>query len=161
MKKWIFSICIIVAIIIMNACKKDKQDTIDKPLYDEISQSGYTYYQNGNILNGVSPSPHGAFKLRFNAIAFAALDSLGELPNGNVFPAGSVLVKEVYENGALSLYVVMKKDPSSENEAGGWLWAEYKPDGGIDYSVNKKGQDCIGCHSGGISRDYTRTFDLH
>lgn len=161
MKKTIFSVFLISSIIAMHACRKDKLDVIDKPLYDEISESGYIYFQNGNLLKGVSPSPHGAFKLRFNSIALAALDSTGRLPKGNKFPIGSILVKEVYENGALSLYVVMKKDPSSEHDGNEWLWAEYKTDGSIDYSIKKQGQGCIGCHSGGTSRDLTRTFDLH
>jgi hypothetical protein len=147
--------------IVVNACRKDKLNVTDKPLYEEISQSGFTYFQNGSLLSGVSPSPHGAFKLKFNAIASAALDSTDRLPKGNKFPTGAVLVKEVYENGVLRLYVVMKKDPSNQNQGTEWLWAEYNTDGSVDYSINKKGQDCIGCHSGGMNRDLTRTFDLH
>lgn len=161
MKKKAISVLLLLLIIWVTACRKDKSLTADKLVYNEMQEGGFTYYQNGSLLNGVSPSPHGAFKLRFNGIALAALDSLGELPKGGIFPTGSVLVKEVYENGSLSLYVVMKKDPSNEHEGSGWLWAEYNPDGTVDYPLNKKGQDCIGCHSGGISRDLTRTFDLH
>lgn len=161
MKKNAVGILLLLLMIYVTACRKDKSLTADKLLYNEINESGYTYYQNGNLLNGVSPSPHGAFKLRFNAIALAALDSLRELPKGSTFPEGAVLVKEVYENGSLSLYVVMKKEPSNQNEGSGWLWAEYNPDGSVDYPVNKKGQDCIGCHNGGLTRDLTRTFDLH
>jgi hypothetical protein len=161
MKKIVCSLLIMITIVVINACRKDKLDVVDRPLYDEISESGYTYFQNGNLLTGVSPSPHGAFKLRFNSIAWAALDSTGRLPKGTRFPEGSILVKEVYENGELSLYVVMKKDPSSQHEGNEWLWAEYATDGSVDYSIKKQGQDCIGCHSGGVSRDLTRTFDLH
>ena len=162
MKKITFYLLLtLILAVVIQSCKKDKMKNNDKDLYAEISENSYVYYQNGKLLNGVSPSPHGSFKLRFNAVALAALDSLGELPKGASFPTGSMLVKEVYENSSLSLYVVMKKDPSNESEGSGWLWAEYNTDGSVDYSVNKKGQDCIGCHSGGLSRDLTRTFDLH
>ncbi|HSH67898.1 MAG TPA: cytochrome P460 family protein [Bacteroidia bacterium] len=153
---------LLMVFIILNACKKDKMDkNSDVQLYTEITQSGFTYFQNGNLLNGVSPSPHGAFKLRFNSIAFAALDSAGKLPVGSMFPAGSILVKEVYTGNTLSLYVVMKKDPSNENAGNDWVWAEFNTDGSVDFSVTKKGDACIGCHSGSPNRDLTRTFDLH
>ena len=154
----------IAALIVVSSqsCKKDKTDTdADNALFSEISASGYTYYQNGNVLNGVSPSPHGSFKLRFNATAFAALDSTGELPSGNSFPSGSIIVKEIQSGAAISLFAVMKKDPGSGNSGSGWLWAEFKPDGSTVVSTGEKGSGCVGCHSGSPNRDLTRTFDLH
>lgn len=145
------------------SCKKDEETDVDgdNALYSEISMSGYTYYQNGDLLTGVSPSPHGSFRLRFNATALAALDSTGELPAGSSFPNGSVIVKEVGTASAVSLYAVMKKDPSNSNAGSGWLWAEYEPGGSVAYSVARNGEGCISCHSGTPNRDLTRTFDLH
>ncbi len=163
MKKTIITIgLIITTIVTIQSCKKDKADTdADNALYSEITAGGYTYYQSGTLLSGVSPSPHGSFKLRFNATALAALDSIGELPSGSIFPTGSIIVKEIFSGSSINLYAVMKKDPSNENAGSGWLWAEFNTDGSAAFSTGKKGDGCISCHSGSPNRDLTRTFDLH
>lgn len=163
MKKTIIIITfILTSIIIIQSCKKDKTDTDqENSLYSEITTSGYTYYKSGNLLSGVSPSPHGSFKLRFNTTALAALDSTGELPIGSSFPTGSIIVKDIFNGSNISLYAVMKKDPSNKNAGSGWIWAEFNPDGSVFFNTNKKGSSCTGCHSGSPSRDLTRTFDLH
>jgi hypothetical protein len=163
MKKTIITIgFFLTVLIIIQSCKKDKVVTdADNALYSEITASGYSYYQNGYMLSGVSPSPHGSFKLRFNATAYAALDSNGELPIGSSFPTGSIIVKEIYNVSSLNLYAVMKKDPSNENAGSGWVWAEFNIDGSTAFSTGKKGDACISCHSGTPNRDLTRTFDLH
>lgn len=163
MKKTLSTVCLILSlIVIIQSCKKDEEDTdADKALYSEITASGYSFYQSGNVLPGVSPSPHGSFKLRFNATALAALDSTGELPSGGTFPTGSIIVKDVYSNGSISLYAVMKKDPSNGNAGNGWVWAEFQPGGSVSFSTSKKGDGCISCHSGTPNRDLVRTFDLH
>ncbi|HNR19351.1 MAG TPA: hypothetical protein PKN75_12045 [Bacteroidia bacterium] len=77
MKKTIVTIgLILTSIVITQSCKKDKTDTdADNALYSEITTDGYTYYQSGNLLSGVSPSSRGSFKLRFNAAALAAQGS--------------------------------------------------------------------------------------
>lgn len=153
---------LMASLITMHSCKKDKSDTeADNALYSEVASTGYSYYQNGNVLPRVSPSPHGNFKLRFNAKALSALDSTGELPPGSSFPSGSIIVKEVFSGSSVSLYAVMKKDPSNDNAGNGWVWAEFNPDGSAAFSVVKKGDGCISCHSGTPNRDLTRTFDLH
>lgn len=157
---------ILVTVAFINSCKDDDDDpvpvpTADEALFDEVTASGYTFYQGGNILPADSASPHGSFKLRLNATAQAALDSTGELPTGGTFPTGSILVKEVYNGTTLSLYAVMKKDPSNTNSGQGWLWAEYDTDGATNFSVLNKGNNCTSCHSSTPNRDLVRTFDFH
>jgi hypothetical protein len=155
-------IILITLIALIQSCKKDKAETtVDSSLYDEIVAGGFTYYRNANVLSGVAPSPHGSFRLRFNSTALAALDSTGELPAGNTFPNGSMLVKEVFSGGAVNIYVVMKKDPSNANASNGWVWGEFNTDGTTAYSVSNNGAACVSCHSGTPNRDLTRTFDLH
>ncbi|MCX6273919.1 MAG: cytochrome P460 family protein [Bacteroidetes bacterium] len=163
MKKYILlSGIVALSVISIQSCKKDKTDPdADNKLYSEATASGFTKYQNDTLLSAASPSPHGSFKLRFNSTAAAALDSTGELPSGNTFPYGSVIVKDVYNGTDLKLYAVMKKDPSSSNSGNGWLWAEFNPDGSVVFSTGKKGDGCVSCHSGSPNRDLTRTFDLH
>lgn len=149
-------------IIIVQSCKKDKLDKgADKELYAEIKAGGFSYYQNGATLSAAAASPHGAFKLRFNAVALASLDSTGELSVGHIFPTGSVLVKEVYNGTNLSLYAIMKKDPLNSNAGNSWIWAELKVDGSAQFSTGKKGDGCISCHSDTPNRDLVRTFDFH
>ena len=153
---------IITFILIIHGCTKE---TIvvdsDNELYKEITESGFTFYQSGVLLSGASPNPHGSFKLRFNAIAFAALDNSEELPTGSSFPDGSVIVKDIYNGSSIDLYAVMKKDASNTKAGSDWLWAEFGTDGSMVYSIDKKGSGCTGCHGGSPSRDFTRTFDLH
>ncbi|MDZ4714191.1 MAG: cytochrome P460 family protein [Cytophagales bacterium] len=131
----------------------------DAALFAETTASGYTFYQGGNTLTGMGP--HGNFKLRFNATAAAVLDGTGELPPGNSFPTGSVLVKDIQGGSGITLYAVMKKDPANSNAGSGWLWAEYNPSGGVVVSVKSKGSGCVSCHSTSPNRDLVRTFDLH
>lgn len=153
----------LLAVCLHSACKKDKSSSEDKELFDEMVNNSYTYYQNSQaILNAAGISPHGNFKLKFNATAQAALDSTGKLPAGSSFPSGSLIFKEVYGSGtALSLYAIMKKAPGNSNAGSNWLWAEYKPDGETIVSVKEKGSGCISCHSGNVNRDLTNSFDLH
>jgi hypothetical protein len=157
---------IIGFIAVVQSCKKDDETTSgDKDLYNAISStSGYTYYVGTpGITAAVGNSPHGFERVRFNAIAQAALDSTGKLPIGASFPTGSIIVKEIYPSasGSLNLYAVMKKDPGNGSAASGYLWAEYKTDGSAAVSISKNGSGCISCHSGTPTRDLVKSFDLH
>ncbi len=160
-------ISIFITAGVIHSCKSDDDDeppapNADEALFTEVTASGYTFYQGGSILPPDSASPHGFFKLRFNSIALAVLDSTGELPSGSTFPEGSILVKEVYTGGGnLDLYAVIKKAPSNTNAGGGWLWAEYDTNGAVSFSVSNKGSGCVSCHSLAPNRDLVRTFDFH
>lgn len=157
---------IVLSSIVVSSCKKKKEEQEEEDnnaaFYNEIkSTDGYTYYKNDSILPSKGPSPHGSFKVRFNSIAQAALDSTGALPKGEKFPNGSIIVKEAYSGSNISIIIPMKKDPSHSNSANGWIWAEYKPGGSTVYSISKNGKDCTGCHSAGDHRDFIKIFDLH
>ena len=155
---------ICAGVIVIYSCTSSETPTPspqdpDAALFAEVVASGYTYYQAGAALPGMGP--HGDIKIRFNATAAGALDGTGELPVGNSFPTGSILVKEVHNGSTLTLYAVMKKDPSNSNAGSGWLWAEYLPSGGVIASVKDKGANCVSCHSLTPNRDLSRAFDLH
>jgi len=117
--------------------------------------AGTTYYQNGNILSAAGNSPHGSFKLRFNAKATSVLNGQLELSPSGIFPDSSLLVKEVFSGTTLQLYAVMFK------HKGEWAWAEYGVTGNVIYSLANQGGACISCHSQSPNRDLVRTFDLH
>ena len=148
-------------LVIITSCKKKLIKETDEEIYDALAESGFVYYQGGGVLQAKGGSPHGPFKLKFNGTAQTVLNSNQELPTGNTFPNGSILVKELYNGTTLNLYVVMKKDDSNKYAEQGWLWAEYDTDGEVVYSVGEKGSSCISCHTATPNRDLIRTFDLH
>ena len=164
MKKYIaFIFLLSVLIVTIQSCKKTTQE--DKVLFDEIkSTTGYTYYVGTpGITAGTGNSPHGFERVRFNSIAQAALDSTGKLPSGASFPDGAIIVKDIYSSavGSINLYAVMKKATTNSAAGSGYLWAEFETDGKAAFSISKKGDGCISCHSGSANRDLVRTFDLH
>ena len=131
-------------------------------LYEESKSSSLVYYQGkDSIRTPQGGSPHGDFKVRFNDIAAASLGADGRLPVGSEFNNGALIVKEVFKNGVLDLYAVMKKDPESKFAASKWVWAEFDRDGKSIYNVSRRGSGCTGCHTSGTHRDLVRIFDLH
>lgn len=162
---------IAAATLALPNCQKDKEDTPgpdpkpktpDEALFDLSKNSSFTYYKGENkILDAATDSPHGSFKLRFNAKAKSALDATGKLPTGGSFPDSSIVLKEVYVGNTLQLLVPMMKLRGNANSGSGWLWGEYKPDGTVLYSVTSKGDACVPCHSRTKNRDLVRSFDLH
>ena len=143
-----------------NELPGDSIDT-DESLFYQLQETGYSYYQGGQVLSPASASPHGNFRLRFNEIAWNALDASGKLPNNASFPEGSVIVKEVITGNAITVLAVIKKSRSDVNSANGWLWAELSPTGDAYFSINNRGSGCTSCHGDTPNRDFVRTFDLH
>jgi hypothetical protein len=157
----------IVAVFTLKSCVNHEisdpsvEPTTDLSLFEQGTENSFTYYQNGNILQAESPSPHGQFKLRFNTIATTVLDATGELPADGKFPNGSIVVKEAYQNNALTGLIIIKKASTDANASNGWLWGFYSLDGVATISIEEKGSQCVGCHSSSPNRDLIRTFDLH
>jgi hypothetical protein len=149
---------------VLTSCKEENAEKDeDKDLYEEVkSTTGYTWYKNNDTIQASSSeSAHNDFfRVRFNAIAQAALTDDGKLPVNGSFPDGSIVAKELFntQDGALQLTAVMKKT-NSDNGAGGWLWAEFKADGTVAYSTDEKGAGCLSCHSVN-DRDHVRIFEL-
>lgn len=147
---------------ILSACTKEvaKNPELafsDKALYDSCrNNSAFKYYKNKDSVYHVaaaSNSPHGAFKLRFNFVAYAALTNNGQLPVGKKFPEGSMVVKEVQSNG---MYAFMYKHNSS------WLWGEVYADGTTAFSVYKDASTaCVSCHSQSGQRDLVVSFAFY
>jgi hypothetical protein len=134
----------------------------DESLFDEINAAGFEYYQSGDLLSPVSPSPHGKFRLKYNDIMISSLDPSGELPTGAAMKSGAIVVKEIYNDlDELQLYAVIKKAPGDANAQSGQLWAEYALDGEPLISIEGKGAACVDCHASTPNRDRLKTFDLH
>ena len=147
------------AALCVTGCAKKKTTSA---LYRECtSLSLVSFLNKDTVLQPAGGSPHGAFRLKFNATAAGALDAGGRLPSGEKFPEGSVIVKEIMKNGQTELFAVMKRDPNSRFASHKWIWAEIDPTGGEIYSVSKRGDACTGCHSETPNRDLARSFDYH
>jgi hypothetical protein len=113
------------------------------------------------MLSPAAASPHGNYKLRFNDIAWSALDGSGKLPSNASFPEGSLIVKEVFSGDVITVFAVMKKSRNDFNAANGWVWAEISPTGDAYFSVKQRGSGCVSCHGDTPNRDFVRSFDLH
>lgn len=166
MKKAItFTLLLTVISTVWISCKKDASDDPDSEigrLYTEVNDNNFVYYKGEDkVLSPKGSSPHGDFKLRFNNIALAALDSTGKLPLGASFPDGSIVLKEIIKDGKVDAYYPMKKDQNNANAAKGWLWYAFDKGGKVKTKLSDKGSDCVGCHSASGNRDFTLTFDLH
>ena len=129
----------------------------DKALLDSCkNDAAFTFYKGNNnfiTTDASAGSPHGNFKLKFNKIAAAALGSDGELPAGQVFPNGSMVVKETQSNYYAFIY---KKD-------GAWLWGEANFDGSIliQSVVSDATAACINCHTRPGVKDFVVSFDYY
>lgn len=155
-----FSFISLFIIIVLVSCKKEEKTSNN--LFSESTSSNLKFYKNKDTLySPAGNSPHGDFKLKFNSTALALLDSTGKLPKGVAFSYGSLIVKEIYKNGKLFMYAVMKKTTHSKFAYNEWMWAEYSPEGEEIYGIGLRGKACISCHQTGLSRDFTRSFDLH
>ncbi|PBQ33882.1 hypothetical protein CNR22_19530 [Sphingobacteriaceae bacterium] len=157
--KFIFPFLIVLMALI--CCTKDQGKNpslayTDYALLDSCKQNRHYYYKDDatTLLSGAH-GPHGTFKLRFNTIAYRALTDKGTLPVGNVFPDGSLIIKDIYSGGALNLYALMYK------RSGTWLWAEIEPGGNIHHSINSAESICTGCHSQSGNRDLAVSFNFY
>jgi hypothetical protein len=110
-------------------------------------------------LNG-SSAHQPMVRVGLNLAALKALPD-GRATEGLSFPDGSIILKEIRMNGGTSLFAVLYKERDNPLSSGGWLWAEYKPDGTVVFSIQNKGIGCIDCHSReqGPLHDHVRTFE--
>ena len=156
--------CAVAAMLLVGACKKVSNE--DGQLFDRVrTTNGFTYYQNDfQYLSSSAQSGHNhpLFRVRFNSVAQAALDSSGKLPHDSVFPSGSLIVKELYDDnsGTIKLLAIMEKVSLNSPSGSKWTWAEYEPKGTVKVSLFDKGAQCISCHNTPDNRDFVRTFDL-
>ncbi len=142
--------------------------TSDSAFFTLVTQTepfgSYTSFPGlaGNTSGILSGSSAHVPRIRvsMNATAFGVLQN-GRLPSGATFPDGSIILKEVLDNGVASVYAVMRKDPGNALAGNGWLWAEYRPDGGTVFALANRGNVCTSCHSlnQGPQNDYVRSFE--
>lgn len=152
----------VLSLCIIYSCAKDQGRNpslayTDFGLLDSCkNNAAFVYYKNDdNTVYPGSNGPHGAFKIKFNHVAYAQLTDGGKLPVGGVFKDGSMIVKEVISGGNLVEYALMYK------LQGSWIWAEIHPDKSVKHSVKADHSICTGCHSQAGNRDLVNTFFFH
>src|SRR5262249_58896372 len=127
--------------------------------------STYTLFPNldadADGILAASSAHQPLIRVSLNATAASVLRN-GRLPAGTTFPDGSVIFKEVLTSGRTpSVYAVMYRDRTNANAGNGWLWAELRPNGGVEYSIANRGGACTGCHllGRGSQNDSVRIFE--
>lgn len=126
------------------------------------ANGAWSYYKRSPIpiARQSSAHPERTALVRYNALATTQLDADGKVRRGASFPDSSLIVKELSNGSGVATYAVMLKLRSSASAGfGGWVWAEFGPDGAVRYSTSGRGGGCSGCHDVGI--DYTRMNDTH
>lgn len=107
----------VLLLLIISSCRKGEITETDNLLYNEIINTEFKYSNfTPVIVKGLANSPRGWERLKFNNIAYGALDENGRLTAGSAFPDGSIIVKEAYSdsNGVLIENAIMKKDPTNK-----------------------------------------------
>ena len=134
-----------------SSCKKGT-DT-DKEMLDMAKNTaGFVWYKFSDQLlpkSNFSGHNEAFLRTRYNTVAATMLDSTGKVKEGIIFPEGSFIVKELWNDAStLSTYAILWKQYSNEDaDASGWVWGYIRPDGEVRESSKKKGEACIGCHS--------------
>lgn len=154
----LFFVC--CAAFTLSTCNKATDE--DKALFNRaVTTNGFTWYKGNDAkLSSTQVNAHNwQVRVRFNAIAQAALTDNGKLPIGGTFPEGSLIVKESYDdNDNFTVYAVMEKAPNNSAAGEGWLWAEYDIDGKAVHSISKSNTGCINCHNDSGNRDFVMFF---
>jgi hypothetical protein len=158
-----YFLCLVT--ILVFSCKKETTTSnpsinTDKILYDlSKSSTGFVWYKNSDVLLSKS-SGTGHFqaflRTRYNSIASSQLDATGKIKIGAIFPEGSLIVKELYENTTtLSRYAILyKKSDSPDADPKGWVWGYINANGSVADAASNKGRTCISCHSQNGNIDY-------
>jgi hypothetical protein len=176
-----FTLNILASILVSVNCfaqqiNIDSSDAItDQQLLSAAANEEFKFYKGDDSWLKFTPrgGGHSGFiRIKFNAPAQSVLDESGNLPVGGVFPAGSLVIKEIKDKieDSWTILSIMLKSANAPNANQGWVWGEYEPNGDPIVSASSGGKSCIRCHS--ITnrnspvagdrghRDFVRTFGL-
>lgn len=140
-----------------------EEELNDKKLFALTGQASIPYIRHQQLVPGKSPSHSGNIQVLFNAKAQSVLGQDGKLPLGAAFPDSALVIKKIYNSSTTTpdVIAVMYRTSRDPLNSGGWVWAEFKANGDAIYSIDKKGEGCVSCHSQTGNRDLVRTFELH
>jgi hypothetical protein len=129
-------------------CGDDQDPDGAQELWTRIHDQGYQSWARAPGYESRRPTsaPHGdEVDIYINPTVQGILDAGEPITS---WPVGSLIAKDGFEGGELSIVAAMEK------RDGGWFWAEWDAEGDASYSGNP--DTCTGCHSSGA--DMVRAF---
>lgn len=139
----------VLGALISSGCGNDQEPEGAAELWSRIHDEKYPSWQRapGFEERRESAGPHGgAVDIYVNDVVAAALAG-GPI---TAWPDGSLIVKDGFDGGELSLIAAMEKRGSD------WFWAEWDAEG--DTLFSGKPATCTDCHQGG--QDFVQAFPL-
>lgn len=126
-------------------CTQNDKPEAAADLFDRIAERSSWARAPGYPETSPSSSPHGdEVDIFINDVAAQALSEATE----DLWPDGTIIAKDGYEDGTLVFTVVMEKQGDA------WFWAEYDGEGETLYSGEP--DVCVDCHASG--RDFVLSF---
>jgi hypothetical protein len=138
---------IALAVVALAACRNQDEAGADA-LWEEVHDADYRSWARAPGFETRKPSSasHGDHvDIFINDVLVEALASGEKL---TAWPEGSIIVKDGFTGESPRLVAIMEKRDD------GWFWAEYEPDGEVDFSGTPG--VCTRCHDAGA--DYVRAF---
>ncbi len=138
---------IALAVVALAACRNQDEAGADA-LWEEVHDADYKSWARAPGFETRKPSSasHGDHvDIFINDVLVEALASGEKL---TAWPEGSIIVKDGFTGESPRLVAIMEKRDD------GWFWAEYEPDGEVDFSGTPG--VCTRCHDAGA--DYVRAF---
>jgi len=139
----------IVAAAALAGCGDNQDPTGADAFWAKIHDQGYSSFAHapGYATRQPTDAPHGDEVIIYlDPTIEAALAG----PAIQAWPVGSLIVKDGYTSGEVTVVAAMEKRED------GWYWAEWHSDGTAKYSG--KPETCTGCHGSGS--DFVRAFAL-
>ncbi len=141
--------CLTLALALaLPGCGDDQDPEGASDLWTRIHDQGYQSWARAPGYESRRPTdaPHGdEVEIFVNPVVADALSAGAPLAS---WPVGSIIAKDGFEGGEISIVAAMEK------LEGGWFWAEWDADGESSYSGNP--DICTGCHESGA--DMVRAF---
>lgn len=144
---------LLLLVLCQGACRHEPDGDPTDALLLEMARNanGHIWYKNSDVFLPRSVgSGHGQalLRTRYNGIAAGILDPNGQVLPDTVFPTGSLIVKELWDDAStLSLYAILYKRPDNINaDADGWVWGYVQPDGTARQPSSNQGSACRSCH---------------
>ena len=156
----------IASILLVTSCTHESDGiAVDAELLERArtNEAAVWYKFNDTLLPRSSGSGHSQalLRTRFNAKAATVLDSLGKVLPDTLFPEGSLIVKELWDDAnSLNRYAMLLKrssDPAADPD--GWVWGYILSNGTVATSAADQGVACRTCH--GQSGQIDRTLMNH
>ncbi len=138
---------IALAVVALAACRNQDEAGADA-LWEEVHDADYRSWARAPGFETRKPSSasHGDHVDIF--INDVLVDALASEEKLTAWPEGSIIVKDGFTGDHPRLVAIMEKRDD------GWFFAEYEPDGEVDFSGTPG--VCTRCHDAGA--DYVRAF---